>query len=153
MIRTATHADMNAIVSIGKVTLEKSPTYPVTLDDNKARYMVRRCISDRSMEIFVAVVDGEVVGFIMGMMEEHWFSKDCYATDLTFCVLPEHGDQAVWLLRRFIRWAKSFPKVKSILLGVSSGMDADGRIGQLYERHGFTIVGGFYSLIFSQEAA
>lgn len=147
MIRTATHADLKRILEIGRITLAKAPSYPVEMDDTKASYMVRRCIADRGMEAFVAVVDGEVVGFLLAMQEEHWFSKDCYATDLTFCVLPEHADQAVWLLRRFIRWAKSFSKVKSILLGVSSGLDTDGRIGQLYQKHGLNLVGGFYNRI------
>lgn len=147
MIRTATHADLKRILEIGRITLAKAPSYPVEMDDTKVSYMVRRCISDKSMEAFVAVVDGEVVGFLLAMQEEHWFSKDCYATDLTFCVLPEHADQAVWLLRRFIRWAKSFSKVKSILLGVSSGLDTDGRIGQLYQKHGLNLVGGFYNRI------
>lgn len=145
MIRTATHADLKRILEIGRITLAKAPSYPVEMDDTKASYMVRRCIADRGMEAFVAVVNGEVVGFLLAMQEEHFFSKDCYATDLAFCVLPEYADQAVWLLRRFIRWAKTFPKVKSIMLGVSSGLDADGRIGELYQKHGLSSAGGLYS--------
>ena len=145
MIRTATHADLKRILEIGEVTLIKAPAYPVDMDIPKTSYMVRRCISDKGMEAFVAEVNGEIVGFLLAMQEQHWFSKDCYATDLAFCVLPEHADQAVWLLRRFIRWAKTFPKVKSIMLGVSSGLDIDGRIGELYQKHGLLSAGGLYS--------
>jgi len=144
MIRAATHNDLAAMLVIGRNTLSNSPSYPVEIDDFKASYTARRCISDRSMCAFVAEIDGNVVGFILGMQEEHFFSRDCYATDLVFCVEPEHADQAVWLLRRFIRWAKSFPKVKSIMLGISSGMDLNGRLGELYQRHGLEQAGGLF---------
>lgn len=144
MIRTATYHDLKAILEIGRRTIEASPTYPVVMDDVKASYMVRRCIADKSMEAFVSEIDGKITGFILAMQEEHFFSRDWYATDLCFCVLPSHADQAVWLLRRFIRWANSNPKVKSIMLGVSSGLDKDGRLGQLYEKHGLKSAGGLY---------
>lgn len=148
MIRTADHHDLKKILEIGRQTLEAAPTYPVKMDDVKASYIVRRCISDRNMEAFVSVVDGEVVGFILAVQEEHFFSKDWYATDMCFCVLPDHVNQAVWLLRRFIRWAKKNPKVKSIMLGVSSGLDVDGRLGQLYEKHGLENAGGLHVKVF-----
>lgn len=151
MIRTATHHDLKTILEVGRQTIEAAPTYPVTMDDTKASYIVRRCISDRSMEAFVAEVDGEVVGFILGMQEEHFFSKDWYATDMCFCVLPEHASQAVWLLRRFIRWAQKNPKVKSIMLGVSSGLDIGGRLGKLYEKHGIVSAGGLYVKVLNEE--
>ncbi|GLP95278.1 GNAT family N-acetyltransferase [Paraferrimonas sedimenticola] len=145
MIRLATHNDIDAILAIGEATLAESPSYPVEFSDKKARYMVRRAISDRTMDCFVAEVNGQVVGFLIALWEEHFFSKDAYATDMAFCVSPKHGDQAVWLLRRFIRWASQFPKVKTLMLGVSSGHTDAARIGQLYERHGFQAIGGLYS--------
>lgn len=151
MIRAATHNDLPAIIEIGRNTLSNSPCYPVEMDDYKASYSVRRCISDRSMCAFVAEVDGKVVGFILGMQEEHFFSRDYYATDLVFCVEPKHADQAVWLLRRFLRWANSFPKVKSIMLGISSGMDLNGRLGELYQRHGLKPAGGLFVKVIGDE--
>lgn len=144
MIRNATHSDIAVMLDIGRETLKNSPSYPVDMDDYKASYSIRRCISDRNMCAFVAEVDGKVVGFILGMHEEHFFSRECYATDLVFCVGKEHAEQAVWLLRRFLRWAKGFSKVKSIMLGISSGMDLDGRLGELYKRHGFSHAGGLF---------
>jgi hypothetical protein len=100
---------------------------------------------------FVAEVNGEIVGFILGMQEEHFFSRDCYATDLVFCVKDDHPEQAVWLLRRFIRWAKTFKKVKSIILGISSGMDTDGRLGEVYKRHGINESGRIYIQLLDNE--
>lgn len=144
MIRNATYHDLSVVLTIGKRILELSPTYPVTMDDTKASKLFRRSINDRNMATFVAEVDGKVVGFVIGMCEEHVFSRDLYVTDVAFCVLPEHRDQAVWLLRRLIRWSNSFTKVKSIILGISSGMDEGGTLGQLYENHGAKRAGGIH---------
>lgn len=144
MIRNATHNDLSAMLAIGRNTLSNSPSYPVEMDDKKSAYMIRRCISDHSMCAFVTEINGVVVGFILGVQEEHFFSRDSYATDLVFCVEPDYADQAVWLLRRFIRWAKTFPKVKSIMLGISSGMDPNGRLGELYQHHGLKPAGGLF---------
>lgn len=151
MIRNASHTDLAKMLAIGKDTLSKSPTYPVVMDDQKALYMARRCMADRNMCAFVAEVDGVVVGFILGMQEEHFFSRECYATDLFFCVDQDNADQAVWLLRRFMRWAKGFPKVKSIMMGVSSGMDFKGRLGDVYQKHGLVNAGGLFVKIINNE--
>ena len=145
MIRLVKHEDIPALVSIGKAVLARSPTYEqVALDANKARYMVRRSMSDKSMDTFVAEVDGQVVGFLVALEEEHWFSKSRYATDLAFLVMPIHAEQAVWLLRRFIRWATGQPKVDMMMMGISSGLDEKGRLAELYKRHGFRDQGGVF---------
>ncbi|WP_351122539.1 hypothetical protein [Shewanella sp. T24-MNA-CIBAN-0130] len=144
MIRNAEHKDLITMLDIGKETLAKAPAYPVDFDEKKAAYMVRRCIADKNMCAFVSEVNGIVVGFILGIQEAHFFSQDWYATDLTFCVDEQYLDQGVWLLRRFIRWCKANPKVKSITLGLSSGIDSHARVGKLYECHGLNNIGGLY---------
>jgi GNAT superfamily N-acetyltransferase len=144
MIRFGTHADIPAIIKIGQLIIDASQTYSMPVDKDKASYMLRRAISDRQMALFVAERAGKVVGFFIGLMDEHWFSKERYATDVGFCVLPEHADQGVWLLRRFMRWAKG-AGVSSIQLGLSTGMDADGRTGQMYQAHGLSKVGGIFA--------
>ncbi len=80
------------------------------------------------------------------MEDEEWFSKSKYGTDLAFCVLPEHANQGVWLLRRFLRWCKQ-RDLKRITLGLSTGMDPEGRTGRMFEAHGLVSVGGIYSTL------
>jgi GNAT superfamily N-acetyltransferase len=146
MIRTGTHADIPAIIEIGQQVINASKTYDAKVDPSKAAYMLRRAINDRKMQLFVAEQAGQVVGFFIAMIDEHWFAKSHYATDLAFCVLPDHADQGVWLLRRFIRWCKA-NSIKQIQLGLSTGLDAEGRTGRLYEAHGLTLVGGIYATV------
>lgn len=143
MIRLGTHADIPAIISIGQQVIDRSKTYDATVDPCKAAYMLRRAITDRKMALFVAEKAGQCVGFFIAMKDEHWFAKSHYGTDLAFCVLPEHTDQAVWLLRRFLRWCKA-EQVKP-MLALSTGLDPDGRTGCMYEAHGLTNMGGIFA--------
>lgn len=152
MIRNGTHADIPAIIRIGQQVIDASKTYDDVIDKDKAAYMIRRAINDRRMALFVAEKAGQVVGFFIAIQDEHWFAKSTYATDLAFCVLPEHAEQGVWLLRRFIRWCRAH-NIKKIQLGLSTGMDPLGRTGQLYEAHGLSKVGGIYAITKTEAAA
>ena len=115
------------------------------VDETKAIKAFRRSLSDKNMALFVAQKADQVVGFLLAIKDEHWFSKASYGTDLAFCVLPEHSDQGVWLLRRFIRWCKSLNL--PIAMGLSTGMDIEGRTSQMYEAHGLKNVGGMHATI------
>ncbi|NCT48762.1 MAG: GNAT family N-acetyltransferase [Paraglaciecola sp.] len=97
------------------------------------------------MEFFVAQKADQVVGFLLAIKDEHWFSNSSYGTDFAFCVLPDHAEQGVWLLRRFIRWCKAFNI--PMMMGLSTGMDVDGRTGKMYEMHGLPRVGGIHATI------
>lgn len=146
MIRTATHSDIPAMIDIGQQVIDKSLTYNAKVDPIKAAYMIRRAINDKKMDVFIADKAGQVVGFFIAIKDEYWFAKKYYASDLAFCVLPEHTDQGVWLLRRFIRWCRK-NNIENIQLGLSTGLDTEGRTGKLYESHGLTLVGGIYATI------
>lgn len=146
MIRTANLNDVPEIIIIGQQVIDRSKTYNVTVNKDKAAYMIRRAINDKKMEVFIAEKADKVVGFFIALKDEYWFAKKYYATDLAFCVLPEHADQGVWLLRRFIRWCKS-NNIENIQLGLSTGLDPQGRTGKLYESHGLSLVGGIYATI------
>ena len=143
MIRSGTHDDIPAIIKIGQHVIEQSKTYDEKVDPAKAAYMLRRAITDHKMALFVAEKADKVVGFFIAMKDEHWFSKSCYGTDIGFCVMPEHADQAVWLLRRFLRWCKA-EGIKP-MLGLSTGLDPEGRTGRMYEAHGLMNMGGIYA--------
>jgi len=146
MIRLATYADIPTIIEIGQNVIDRSKTYNVRVDPKQAAYMIRRAINDKKMDVFIAQKADHVVGFLIALKDEYWFAKKHYATDLAFCVLPEHADQGVWLLRRFIRWCKQ-NSIENIQLGLSTGLDPQGRTGKLYESHGLTLVGGIYATI------
>ena len=144
MIRNGTHADIPAIIKIGQQVIDRSKTYDAKVDPAKAAYMLRRAITDRKMALFVADKAGQVVGFFIAMKDEHWFAKSHYGTDIGFHVLSNSADQAVWLLRRFLRWCKA-ENIKP-MLALSTGLDPEGRTGRMYEAHGLVNMGGIYTL-------
>jgi len=147
MIRLGTHADIPAMLAIGQAVIAQARTLDCELDPELAAKTIRQALNHRKHAVFVAEKAGHVVGFFIAVQDQFWFSKTHYATDLAFCVSDEHKDQAVWLLRRFIRWCQS-NQIKHIQLGLSTGLDGEGRTGRLYEVHGLQLVGGIYSTTF-----
>lgn len=145
-IREAKPEDITGALEVGGNTLKRS-TYNSTLDPLIARKVMARFINDKTSLMLIAEHEEKIVGFMMCLIEQHWFSKDRYASDLCFCVDPQHGNYAPLMIKRFIKWAKRDHKVKDIMLGISSGLDKDERTGRMYEKLGFSKVGGIYSLI------
>jgi len=145
-VRLARPEDITAALKLGRITLERS-TLCAELFDLQARKLMVRACNDLSMGMWVAEHKGEIVGFFMACKEQHWFSRSKYASDICFVVDPKHGNYAPSLIKRFIKWAKSDPKVTDVMLGISSGLDKDERTGRMYQNIGFTKVGGVYSLL------
>ena len=144
MIRTATLADIPAILAIGRQTVEKSPVLSKDgVVDAVASKAIRNAINHGLHEVFVAVVDDTVVGFFIAVQDQLWYSGKKYATDLAFCVAEGHENQAVWLLKRILRWCVQ-RKVPSARLVISSGFDNAKRTGEMYQRLGFTQADGVY---------
>lgn len=151
MIRFGTHSDIPAMLDIGRQVIAEAKTLNCELDTELAAKTIRQALNHRKHAVFVAEKAGIVVGFFIALQDQFWFSKTHYATDLAFCVAPEHRDQAVWLLRRFIRWCQEH-RISHIQLGLSTGLDTEGRTGQVYEAHGLKLAGGIYSTTFDSEA-
>ena len=78
------------------------------------------------------------------VITECWFSSQYTAYDAVFFTHPSYKHKAPFMLKRAERWLSRFP-VSSFHLGVTSGMDKDGRTGALYQRMGFDYVGGNYT--------
>ena len=90
--------------------------------------------------MLVAVKDGVITGFFFGMIEELFFSKSHYASDVV--IYATDGMTARLMIRRFIRWAKAMGVVQ-IQLGVSSGLNID-RTDTLYQNSDSNRVGALY---------
>ena len=134
---------MKAAIELGRLILDKS-VIRSTVDDIHARRAMLRCMNDKSMRMWVAEHKGVLVGFMMGIKDQEWYGTDKYATDLCLCFHPQHGNYAPTMIRRFIKWAKSDPKVKDIFMAISTGLDQDGRTGRMYQKLGMQPVGGMY---------
>lgn len=145
-IRLARAEDITEALEVGRVTLDRS-IINAEIYDLQARKLMLRACNDMSMALWVAEHNNKIVGFMLVIKEQHWFSRSKYASDICFCVNPQYGNYAPLMIKRFIKWAKSDPKITDITLGISSGLDLDERAGRMYQNIGFTKVGGIYALL------
>ena len=88
---------------------------------------------------FMATLDGMPIGMAAGILAEHFFSYEMYATDITIYVKPEHrgGTAAIRLIKALEKWAFD-NGAKEVILGVSTQISSP-RTVCLYERLGYKI--------------
>ena len=145
-VRLATPEDITEAMDVGKRILARS-VYGADVFDLQARKFMLRGINDKTMNLWVAEHKGKIVGFMLAAIEQHWFSKKKFACDMCFVMDDQHGNYAPPMIKRYLRWAKQMPNVTDIYLGITSGLDNDGRIGRMYQNLGLTNVGGMYALL------
>ena len=94
----------------------------------------------------VAEHDGKITGVLMGLVDEYWWAEPKkgarYASDLAF-FSRRLGDGAR-MMREFIDWAWSRPRVVKVETAVSSGMLNADLADRFYENLGFEKRGSLY---------
>ncbi len=91
---------------------------------------------------FVAIGgDGQVVGGLLGVLEQHIFSDQLTASVMHFDVLPEArmGGYGVRLLKAFETWCSN-RNVAEIAFGINSGESLDS-LGRFAQRMGYVKTG------------
>lgn len=145
-VRKGDVRDIPQILVLAKELLEQSPVYAgIEMNDNKFKRTTAMAVSSKRGVVFVIVDDDDIPqGFIMGFATDLFFSDSRYVTDCAVYARKSARSQAGWMVRRFIRWAKTVHGVKIIPMAISSGMGDMDRIGALYERLGLVKTGGLY---------
>lgn len=145
-VRLAIPEDITEAMEVGKRILARS-VYGADVFELQARKFMLRAINDKTMQLWVAEHKGKVVGFLMAAVEQHWFSKKKFTCDMGFLVEDHHGNYAPTMVRRYKKWAKLQPNVVDIFIGITSGLDKDGRTARMLENLGFTNIGGTFALL------
>lgn len=140
MIRRATSDDIAPIMALARKLHATIGNLP-PIDEQGCRMLLAQALCNKRRLLLVAERDGVVTGFMFGLIEEYFFSKSHYASDVI--LHSTDGISAAYLVRKFVRWAESMG-VTNIQLGVSSGIAID-RADALYRRLGLTRVGSLYS--------
>jgi len=139
--------DIRSINELGYELLEQSVSAGIPLDDKKFRMLVASLIAIKLGNVWVVVDDDDKPqGFLLGLVEDLFYSRQRYATDLAVYVRDGYRHLAPRLFREFIKWAKSKPRVVQITLGLASGIGDPDRVGRMYEKLGLFRVGGIYSV-------
>lgn len=145
-IRLGDIPDIDQICDLAKELLEQSIYADIEPDRSKFRLLVANMCGDKTSRVMVIVDDeNNLQGFLLGMVEELFFSRRRYGTDLCMYVREGFRHLAPSMIRQFIHWAKSKPRVDLVLFGISSGFGDPERTGKLYASLGFANVGGIYA--------
>lgn len=147
-IRTATPADIPALIAMGRELHAESPRYArLSFNADKVALVAKSTIDSGGTH--VALKDGMIVGFIAGFVCPHWFSDDLMASDFSFYIRPEHrrtGRIALRLLQAFEAWAIG-KGAKDLVPGTSTQIDAEGT-GKFFQKLGYEVSGtGFYKRV------
>lgn len=143
-VREAKIDDVSQIHALAKELLEQSVYSGIKMDDTRFRTICAHLIGSKSGCVLVVDDEGSVQGFMMGLIDQLFFSRSRYATDLAVYVREAYRSYAPWMFRRFVNWARSKPLVAEITLGISSGIGDTERTGKMYQTLGFQPVGGLY---------
>lgn len=143
MIRPATVEDIPRIVELGEMLHQESRYAPISFSKEKVAALMRHLIEVEGV-VFVAEVDGEIVGGIAGSVTEFWFSTEKQAFDYSFFLAPEarHGMQAVRLMVAFENWAK-LRGVRQIDMGITTDIHVD-KSARLYTGMGYKECGKLF---------
>lgn len=142
-IRNATIDDVDALVELGEMMHAESPRYrALTYDPVKVAGIALHLIYDPAAQVLVAEQDGQLIGMLAGMIVEHFFGDDCYATDYVFFVRPEHrgSSAAPRLYRAWEELLKADGRVKEVSLGISTEIHPE-HTRRFYARLGFRETG------------
>lgn len=143
MIRPATIDDIPRIVDLGKMLHQESRYAPISFNEEKVATLMRYLI-EKDGVVFVAEVDGEIVGGIAGAITEFWFSSETQAFDYSFFLAPEarHGMQAVRLMSAFENWAR-IHGARQIDMGITTDINVD-KSARLYTGMGYKECGKLF---------
>ena len=146
-IRLADIPDMQRIYELGLELLEASSYKGIKHDDQKFKTLVAGLMGSKKGRVLVVVDDNDVPqGFLLGVIDEYFFSQYRFATDLAVYIKQGFERYALRLYRMFIDWAKTKPKVMDITFAHSSGMGDFERWCRLMEKLGLTKNGSFYTM-------
>lgn len=143
MIRVATNDDIPALIALGKELHQSSDHARHPFVEEKVVALLESLIAGQGV-VFIAELNGEVVGGFAGGLTEIWYSDSVVAFDYSIFIRPErrHGITAIRLIRAFEVWATEMG-AKEIHLGITTGIRVLGT-EQLYESQGFEYVGPMF---------
>ena len=139
MIRPMTAQDIPALLVLGAEMHKESRYANLDFDPQKLWQLGETMLGNPDSWLALVVErDGDITGFCCGYVAPHFFGNDLTSGDLAIYVVPDHrgGMMGARLVKAYDAWC-SEKGVSEPLLGVSAGIKPD-RIGQLYERLGYT---------------
>lgn len=145
-MRDATHHDIPRMVELGAVMHAESRFAPLRYLPEKVAGFLGHLIDNPNAFVRVVEARGEVVGGLVAMAVQHWFSDAWLSQDIAMFLHPDHrgGMTAARLIRAYQEWAHG-RGIVDCEMGVNTGVKM-GETGLLMQRMGFAPVGALYSM-------
>lgn len=144
MIRAAGPDDISAIVALARKAHEGSWYRCIPPDEQKFRKLVTMMMVNQQHLALVSEVRGELVGVLLGVTDEIFFSRKKSATDILTYITPGNGLEGLRLIKTFVAWAKARASVYQIWMSVSSDMVDPKSARVIYQRAGLHPYGGSF---------
>ncbi len=146
-IRFAKLEDVPALVAGGKRMHALTRFKHLDYNEGKVARSFTEIITKGQQKYAFLVADdsqGQIVGALIGVLEQHIFSDQWTASIMHFDVLPDSrmGGYGVRLLKAFEQWAAN-RKVVEINFGINSGEQLE-VLGRFAQRMGYGKVGENY---------
>lgn len=130
MIRKAKPSDLDAIVSLAVESVSINPI-PVRIDRQAMKDTARECLAPNHF-CWVSEIDGEVVAALAACCQpSFWYERQQCSVLLYYTRVP---GESIKLLREFMRWVKSRPAIKVVVMELEP--EADPRLVRLLGRLG-----------------
>ncbi len=142
-IRSATRADLAAVIALGKLLHAESRYCTLSFSPTKVTDTFNSLIKGAGC-VFVAEFEGEILGGIAGWLSPTWYGVEQSLMEVALFVKPEHRQGAVAekLILAFVNFGKS-KGCALIQSGVVSGVEQE-KTEALYQRLGGQNHGSLY---------
>lgn len=144
MIRPARHDDIPRIIELGTILHQTTSYAAQPFNAGKAAAFMGALVDGAAGVLFVAEIDGVVVGGMAGGIVDQWYNDELVAYDYSLFVEPgrRNGIIAVRLIRAFEEWAR-IKGAKQIHMGIGTDMNVAGT-SRLYESLGLKHFGPLF---------
>lgn len=147
MVRPATIEDVPRLVELGAQMHAESPRFSrLSFDADKLGAFLGSAVNAPHMLVLVAERGDEVVGGFVGLVMEHWFSRDLMAVDLALFIdqRKRGGIVASRMVRDYLDWADQ-KGAKLVQIGITTGVQQL-QTERLYEALGLARCGSIYEV-------
>lgn len=143
MIKTITIDHIPQVIELASMLKNKSIYKNIPFEHKKAIQVLAHAIAHPNLvSCFVYEIDGVVVGWVMGKVEEFTFSTQKIASDLGLFVHPSYRKTkaGIALIKSYTKWARQNADV--VTFNVNAGIDNDLAV-KVLERCGYESSGTF----------
>ncbi len=142
MIREAEYKDIPKLVEYLR-GVHQEYARKAKFSDDAVRKVLGIAVSNKKLHnAWVADIDGEIEGILIGVSHQLWYSTQKEVVDLIFHVSEKARGSGFYMARKFQKWAARVPGVAEIYLSETTGPNE--RLHKMYDRMGMKHVGHMF---------